>query len=129
MSSGLLEDASFNQSPAFGDVDLFSADRPLAEAAQRAGLDLAALSACGKDYGAAETLDLGRVANDNPPKLHIVDGKGNRIDFFEFHPAFPAMMANPGGHGIPASTHDGSDEPAPVSTRAVRLYLATQPES
>jgi putative acyl-CoA dehydrogenase len=129
MTSGLLEDASFNQSPAFGDVDLFSADRPLAEAAQRAGLDLAELSACGKDYGAAETLDLGRVANENPPKLHIVDGKGNRIDFVEFHPAYHAMMAKTVGHGIHASAHDGSDEPAPVSTRAVRLYLATQPES
>ena len=129
MSSGLLEDASFNQSPAFGDVDLFSADRPLAEAAQRAGLDLAQLSACGRDYGAAETLDLGRVANENLPKLHIVDGKGNRIDFVEFHPAYHAMMAKTIGHGIHASAHDGSDKPAPVSTRAVRLYLATQPES
>ncbi len=129
MTSGLLEDASFNQSPAFGDVDLFSADRPLAEAAQRAGLDLAQLSACGRDYGAAETLDLGRVANENPPKLHIVDGKGNRIDFVEFHPAYHAMMAKSIGHGIHASAHDGSDKPAPVSTRAVRLYLATQPES
>ena len=39
------------------------------------------------------TLDLGRVANENPPKLHIVDGKGNRIDFVEFHPAYHAMMA------------------------------------
>src|SRR5689334_12770739 len=73
MSSGLLEDASFNQSPAFGDVDLFSADRPLADAAARAGLDLANLSACGKDYGAAATLDLGRIANENPPKLHLMD--------------------------------------------------------
>ncbi len=129
MSSGLLEDASFNQSPDFGDVDLFSADRPLADAAARAGLDLAGLSACGKDYGAAETLDLGRVANENPPKLHIVDGKGNRIDFVEFHPAYHAMMARSIGHGIHASAHDGSDRPAPVSTRAVRLYLATQAES
>jgi putative acyl-CoA dehydrogenase len=129
MTSGLLEDASFNQSPAFGDVDLFSADRPLAEAAERAGLDLAMLSVCGRDYGAAETLDLGRVANENPPKLHIVDGKGNRIDFVEFHPAYHAMMAKSIGHGIHASAHDGSDKPAPVSTRAVRLYLATQPES
>ena len=129
MSAGLLEDASFNQSPAFGNVDLFSADRPLAEAAERAGLDLAVLSACGRDYGAAETLDLGRVANENPPRLHIVDGKGNRIDFVEFHPAYHAMMAKSIGHGIHASAHDASDKPAPVSTRAVRLYLATQPES
>jgi putative acyl-CoA dehydrogenase len=129
MSSGLLEDASFNQSPAFGDVDLFSADRPLADAAQRAGLDLTGLAACGKDYGAAATLDLGRVANENPPKLHLVDGKGNRLDLVEFHPAYHAMMAKSIGHGIHASAHDGSDQPGPVSTRAVRLYLATQAES
>jgi len=129
MSSGLLEDAAFNLSPAFGNVDLFGADRPLADAARRAGLDLASLSACGKDYGSAETLDLGRVANENPPKLHIMDGRGNRIDFVEFHPAYHAMMAKSIGHGIHASAHDGSDKPAPVSARAVRLYLATQAES
>jgi len=129
MSSGLLEDASFNQSPAFGDIDLFSVDRPLADAATRARLDLAGLSACGKDYGAAETLDLGRVANENPPRLHIMDGRGNRLDLVEFHPAYHAMMAKSIGHGIHASAHDGSDRAGPMSTRAVRLYLATQAES
>jgi putative acyl-CoA dehydrogenase len=129
MSSGLLEDASFNQSPMFGGVDLFSADRPLADAAARAGLDLASLSACGKDYGDAATLDLGRVANENPPKLHVMDGKGNRLDLVEFHPAYHAMMAKSIGHGIHASAHDGSDAAGPVSARAVRLYLATQAES
>ncbi|MFO1162864.1 MAG: acyl-CoA dehydrogenase family protein [Reyranellaceae bacterium] len=129
MSSGLLEDASFNQSPDFGDIDLFSADRPLSDAAARAGLDLAGLAACGKDYGAADTLDLGRVANENPPRLHIMDGKGNRTDYVEFHPAYHAMMAKSIGHGIHASAHDGSDQPGPMSTRAVRLYLATQAES
>lgn len=129
MTSSFLEDASFNQSPAFGDVDLFGADRPLADAAQRAGLDLAPLSACGRDYGAADTLDLGRVANENPPKLRIMDGKGNRLDFIEFHPAYHTLMHKSIGHGIHASTHDGSDSIAPVSARAVRLYLATQAES
>ncbi|MBM3649502.1 MAG: DNA alkylation response protein [Alphaproteobacteria bacterium] len=129
MSSGLLEDASFNQSPSFGDVDLFSADRPLADAAARAGLDLAALSTCGKDYGAAATLDLGRVANENPPKLHTMDGKGNRLDLVEFHPAYHGLMAKSIGYGIHASAHDGSDKAGPMSARAVRLYLATQAES
>jgi putative acyl-CoA dehydrogenase len=38
-------------------------------------------------------------------------------------------MAKSIGHGIHASAHDGSDKPGPVSTRAVRLYLATQAES
>ena len=129
MNSGLLEDASFNQSHAFGDVDLFAADRPLVDAATRLGLDAEALSACGRDYGAAETLDLGRIANENPPKLRTMDGKGNRLDLVEFHPAYHALMAKSIGHGIHAATHDGSAPQAPLGSRAVRLYLATQAES
>lgn len=129
MNSGLLEDASFNQSPAFGDVDLFAADRPLVDAATRLGLDAEALSACGRDYGAAETLDLGRIANENPPKLRTMDGKGNRLDLVEFHPAYHALMAKSIGHGIHAAAHDGSAPQAPLGSRAVRLYLATQAES
>src|SRR5260370_17781783 len=122
MTSGRLEDASFNQSPDFGTVDLFSAARPLADAAARGGLDLAGLSACGKDYGAADTLDLGRIANESPPKLHIVDGKGNRIDFVEFHPAYHTLMAQSIGHRLHPSAHDGTDNPAPLSTRPARPY-------
>jgi len=134
MTSGFLEDASFNQSPAFGDVDLFSADKPLSDAAARYGLDLGSLAACGKDYGAAATLDLGRVANENPPKLKTMDAKGNRIDFVEFHPAYHALMAKSIGWGIHGSAHDGSEpvignKGGPMASRAVRLYLATQAES
>ena len=129
MTQGFLEDASFNQSPAFGDIDLFSADKPLADAAARYGLDLKALADCGKDYGAAATLDLGRVANENPPKLRIMDGKGNRIDFVEFHPAYHALMAKSTGWGIHSSAHDGSESAGPMASRAVRLYLATEAES
>ena len=124
-----LEDASFNQSPAFGDIDLFKADKPLFEAAARYGLDLGALSACGLDYGSAATLELGRVANENPPKLRTVDGKGNRIDLVEFHPAYHALMAKSIGWGIHCSAHDGSEPKGPMTGRAVRLYLATQAES
>jgi putative acyl-CoA dehydrogenase len=127
--SGFLEDASFNQSPAFGDIDLFGADGPLVDAASRCGLDAKALSATGIDYGAAETLDLGRQANEYLPKLHTVDARGNRIDFVEFHPAYHAMMAKSIGWGIHASAHDGSDKQGPMAARAVRLYLATQAES
>ncbi|MDI1283889.1 MAG: acyl-CoA dehydrogenase family protein [Reyranella sp.] len=129
MTPGLLEDASFNQSSAFGDVDLFTADRPLADAAARLGLDIKSLAACGRDYGSAATLDLGRIANENPPKLRTMDGKGNRLDLVEFHPAYHALMQKSIGHGIHASAHDGSEPQGPLSTRAVRLYLATQAES
>ncbi len=127
--SAFLEDASFNQSPAFGNVDLFGADRPLADAAARAGLDLKMLSQAGRDYGSAETLDLGRVANEVLPKLRTVDGKGNRIDFVEFHPAYHALMAKSIGWGIHAAAHDGSEKMAPMTSRGMRLYLATQAES
>ncbi|TMJ32205.1 MAG: DNA alkylation response protein, partial [Alphaproteobacteria bacterium] len=127
--TGFLEDASFNQSPPFGDVDLFSTDKPLSDAAARCGLDLKALAACGKDYGSAETLDLGRVANENPPKLKTMDGRGNRTDFVEFHPAYHALMQKSIGWGIHSGAHDGSEPTAPLTSRAVRLYLATQAES
>src|SRR3954468_3796452 len=127
--TGFLEDASFNQSPPFGDVDLFTADKPLSEAAGRCGLDLKALAACGKDYGSAETLHPGGVANENPPRLRTMDGRGNRIDFVEFHPAYHALMAKSIGWGIHSGAHDGSEPAGPMASRAVRLYLATQAES
>ena len=127
--AAFLEDASFNQSPAFGDIDLFSADKPLSDAAARYGLDLKALSDCGKDYGSMATLELGRVANENPPKLKIMDGKGNRIDYVEFHPAYHALMAKTCGWGTHSSAHDGSEPAGPMASRAVRFYLAAQAES
>ncbi len=127
--TGLLEDASFNQSPAFGDVDLFTSDRPLAEAAARYKLDSKALSACGKDFGSAETLDLGRLANEFPPKLRTMDAKGNRLDQVEFHPAYHALMAKSIGYGIHSSAHDGSEPAGPMASRAMRLYLANEAES
>src|SRR5260370_19636857 len=129
MTQGFLEDASSTQAPGFGDIDLFSADKPLSDTAARYGLDLKSLAACGKDYGSAATLDLGRVANENPPKLRIMDGKGNRIDFVEFHPAYHALMQKSIGFGIHSSAHDGSEPAGPMASRAVRLYLATQAES
>ena len=130
MPSGLLEDASFNQSPAFGDVDLFSADRPLADAAARAGLDLAGLSACGKDYGC------GRDARSRPasptrtrPSCTSSTARATASISSSSIPPITRMMARSIGHGIHASAHDGSDRPGPMSSRAVRLYLATQAES
>ncbi|MDE2577263.1 MAG: acyl-CoA dehydrogenase family protein [Hyphomicrobiales bacterium] len=127
--TGLLEDASFNQSPAFENVDLFSSDRPLADAAARYGLDSASLSDFGRDYGSSETLELGRLANENPPKLRIMDAKGNRIDRVEFHPAYHALMAKTIGYGVHASVHDGSEPRGAMTQRAARLYMATQAEA
>ena len=77
----------------------------------------------------SETLDLGRVANEVPPRLRTMDAKGNRIDFVEFHPAYHALMAKSVGWGIHAAAHDGSEKTAPMTSRGMRLYLATQAEA
>ena len=103
-----LEDADFNQSPPFADVDLVGIDAPLIDAAKRAQLDTGALSAFGRDWGSAESFDLARQANENPPKLRTVDAKGHRVDRVEFHPAYHALMAKSTNYGIHCSAFDGS---------------------
>jgi putative acyl-CoA dehydrogenase len=129
MERSLLEDASFNQSPAFGDIDLLTSDRPLADAAKRYALDEASLSACGRDYGSTETLELGRLANESTPRLRTVDAKGNRIDRVEFHPAYHALMTKSIGYGIHSSVHEAGGAHERMVQRAMRLYMATQAES
>lgn len=98
----------------------------------RAGVDpeAAGLSAFGKDFGSAETSRLGRLANENPPRLQIVDATGGRVDFVEFHPAYHALMRKSMAAGLHCSAFD-PDEPGPgkISVRAARLYLATQIEA
>ena len=42
--------------------------------------------------GAADTLELARLANRHLPQLKTHDAKGNRIDLVEFHPAYHALM-------------------------------------
>lgn len=126
---GLLEDASFNQSPPFSGYNLFTSDAPLLDAAARFGLDAEKLRTCGAAYGSDEALDLGRIANENPPKLRIMDAKGFRADRVEFHPAYHQLMSTSIGFGIHCSAHDDSDSAQPMTARAARLYMATQAES
>jgi putative acyl-CoA dehydrogenase len=89
MAARLDEYEAANQSPPYVDVDLYAGDRPLqdAVAANGGGAEAPALSAFGRRWGAAEMLDRGRLANENPPKLEVFDAKGYRRDVVEFHPA------------------------------------------
>jgi putative acyl-CoA dehydrogenase len=125
----LLEDADFNQSPAFGDVDLLALDASLKDAARRAGLDLTALSSFARDWGSAESFDLARQANENPPKLRTVDAKGHRADRVEFHPAYHTLMAKSMKYGIHCSAFDGSGGANAFSNRAAQFYVANQVEN
>ena len=125
----LLEDADFNQSPAFADVDIAAIEAPLLDAGGGAGVDLNALSAFARDWGSAESFDLAREANENPPKLRTVDAKGHRLDRVEFHPAYHALMAKSMNYGMHCSAFDGTGGDRAFTRRAAQFYLANQVEN
>ncbi len=132
--AGGFEAASFNQTPPFENIDLFATDLALRGALARAGVhrekETAGLSAFGKEFGSAETMLLGRLANENPPRLRIVDATGGRTDRIDFHPAYHALMKKSMAAGMHCSAFD-SKEPSlsRVSERAARLYMASQIEA
>ncbi|MEA2899470.1 MAG: putative acyl-CoA dehydrogenase [Bradyrhizobium sp.] len=124
----------FNQSPPFEDVDLFTLDRPLAEAVAANGgaAAQAELSDFGKHWGSAAMAARGRVANENTPKLRTFDARGNRRDEIEFHPAYHELMAYSAHAGLHNSTWDTHGKPAGAPSevvRAAKFYIATQVET
>ena len=123
----------FNQSPPYEDVDLFGSDRPLQDAlaANGAARDNAVLAGFGRQWGSADMMEQGRLANENPPRLKTHDAKGHRSDTVEFHPAYHRLMAESIGAGLHAMTWegDGARAPAPAEVaRAARFYMAAQVE-
>lgn len=127
--AGGFEAASFNQTPPFENIDLFETDLPLREAVARAGVDALStdLPKFGKDFGSAETIELGRLANENPPRLRAVDAKGDRLDRVEFHPAYHALMKKSMAAGLHCSSWESGK--TKFAERAARLYMATQIEA
>jgi len=83
-----------NQPPPLVDYNVFEADRTLVEAIRREGGDWAEsrISAVGELAGSSRTIELGREANENPPKLRTHDRFGNRVDEVEFHPSWHELM-------------------------------------
>jgi putative acyl-CoA dehydrogenase len=126
----------FNQSPPFEDVNLFTSDRPLMEAVSReGGGDVADdLARLGAQAGSVEVLTLGRLANENPPKLQRFDQKGRPLDKVEFHPAYHALMALSFREGLHSSTWEpllggGEQRAGSQVVRGARLYMVSQAEA
>ena len=126
----------FNQSPVFEDVNLFASDRALMEAAAREGASWARdeLNEIGRAAGSAHVLDLGRLANENPPKLRVIDQKGRRRDGVEFHPAYHELMTLSKRHGLHCRAWDESalgETPRPGAhvARGAKLYMVSQAEA
>jgi putative acyl-CoA dehydrogenase len=123
-----------NQTPPYENVDLFASDQPLQDAVRVNGAAelAAALSAFGRQWGTAEMLEGGHIANVNPPQLHTFDASGFRRDVVEFHPAYHRFMRESIAAGLHASTWQGTGvrAPAPAEVaRAARYYMVAQVEN
>jgi len=84
----------FNQPKPLNNSNLFLSDSALREAVNRhhAGWDADVLASLGQQLGSAESLELGRLANVNPPELLRYDPTGERLDDVRFHPAWHLLM-------------------------------------
>ena len=129
----MVEQDGFNQSPLYGDVDLYATDQPLRDAVVANGAEDEALllAAFGRRWGSFDMMEQARLANENPPKLRAFDAKGFRRDLIEHHPAYHHFLKECIDFGLHASTWtdtgERADAPAEV-TRAARCYMAAQIE-
>jgi putative acyl-CoA dehydrogenase len=84
----------FNQPSPLVDYNVFEADRPLAEAVRREGAEWAEerIAAVGEYAGSERAQTLGRLANENGPRLRTHDRYGHRVDEAEFHPAWHELL-------------------------------------
>jgi hypothetical protein len=104
-----------NQPPALEDYNAFTTDLPLQEGVEREGGEwaLEELENFGRKTGSRALIELGFLANENPPILKTHDRFGRRIDQVKYHPAWHQLMAfgiQEGIHALPwksqrAGTH------------------------
>ncbi len=119
----------FNQPRPLAGYDLFAADAALREGVAREGAAWAAaeLGALGARCGDPATIELGFLANANPPQLKTFDRFGHRRDAVEFHPAWHQLLGILFEHGV----HSGPwAEPRPGAhvARAAKFILMAQVE-
>src|SRR4051812_28465183 len=116
----------FNQPPPLEGHNAFESNLPLVEAVDREGASWAVdrLRTLGVEAGDRHTLELGRLANENPPKLKTHDRFGNRIDEVEFHPAWHELMHHAVGHGMAALPWRRPGPGAHVARAAIMLTMS-----
>jgi putative acyl-CoA dehydrogenase len=112
------------------DYNMYLEDAALREAVQREGAAWAEddLRAFGAVTGSAEHLELGALANRNPPELDTHDRFGNRVDLVRFHPAYHALMRSSIENGLHAS-HWSDPKPGAHAARAAKFYMQSQVEA
>ncbi len=120
----------FNQPPPLAGYNLFLSDVALMEAVvgEGAAWALDDLTAYGAKLGAPCALELGVLANREPPRLQTFDRYGHRIDRVEFHPAYHELMALQVAQGVHASPWSHPRPGAHVH-RVAGLYMGAQVEA
>jgi putative acyl-CoA dehydrogenase len=129
-SYGAVTHEVFNQPVELAGYNLYASDAPLKEAVKREGAAWATdgLEAFGARAGSAEFLELGTLANKNPPELDTHDRYGRRVDLVRFHPSYHALMKASIEEGLHSSPWTDPGEGAHVA-RAARSYMHTQVEA
>src|SRR5256714_495331 len=142
--------AVLNQPPPLRGYNMYTTNIPLVEAVKREGAEWAhdrCVTAGDDPNGGLD--ELGRPADENPPKLKTHDRYGNRIDEVEFHPAWHDLMrraiesaahalpwieSRPGAHTaraamslVPSGIEPGHGCPLSMTYAAVPV-LRRQPE-
>ncbi len=135
MTSHLSTHEVFNQSPPFSDINLYDSD-PVLKSIVKAvskNRDPAKLREFGALTGSRDALEIGRLANENPPKLRSFDSKGHRLDFVEYHPAYHRAMEISMAQGLHCSpwsylSTGGKPNANGHLLRAAGSYMAVQME-
>lgn len=121
----------FNQPEPLSNSNLYLSDMALREAVMRehAGWDGEDLSLIGLQLGSQESLELGRLANANPPELLRYDAVGQRLDQVRFHPAWYVLMQELVNHRVHNLPWQEDARIGSFVARAARFILHAQVEA
>ncbi|EKN3979986.1 isovaleryl-CoA dehydrogenase [Yersinia enterocolitica] len=121
----------FNQPEPLSNSNLYLSDMALREAVMRehAGWDGEDLSLIGLQLGSQESLELGRLANANPPELLRYDAAGQRLDQVRFHPAWYVLMQELVNHRVHNLPWQEDARIGSFVVRAARFILHAQVEA
>ena len=121
----------FNQPGPLNNSNLFLSDRALHDAVNREGAawDAELLASIGQQLGTAESLELGRLANVNPPELLRYDPTGARLDDVRFHPAWHLLMQGLCANRVHNLAWEEEARNGSFAARAARFILHAQVEA
>ncbi len=121
----------FNQPLPLNNSNLFLSDASLRDAVARegAGWDAELLASIGQQLGTAESLELGRLANVNPPELLRYDATGERLDDVRCHPAWHLLMQGLCANRVHNLAWEDEARAGSFVARAARFVLHAQVEA